>query len=123
MNYPFREETYQIIGAAQEVHTELGSGFLEVVYQDALEIEFKHRSIPYKREYSLPIFYKEIKLNRNYSLDFLCYDKIIIETKAVKVLTEEFYSQIMHYLKATRLKLGLIINFGEPSLRVKRIIV
>ena len=123
MDYIYKDETYKIIGAAQEVHKELGSGFLEVVYQDALEIEFKKRSIPYHREFTLPIHYKEIKLNRNYSADFLCFDKIIIETKAVKLIVEEFYAQTMHYLKATKFKLGLIINFGEPSLKVKRIIL
>lgn len=123
MDYLFREETYQIIGAAQEVHRELGSGFLEVVYQDALEIEFQRRGIPYQREHQLPIFYKDVKLNRTYSADFLCYNKIIVETKAVKSLVEDFYAQIMHYLTATKLRLGLLINFGEPSLKVKRVIV
>ena len=122
MNYLFKEETYEIIGSAQDVHKELGSGFLEVVYQDALEIEFQRRNIIYRREYPLPIFYRDIRLKRNYSADFLCYDKIIVETKAVKSLTSDFYAQIMHYLKATRLKLGLLINFGESSLKVKRVI-
>ena len=123
MDYIYKEETYKIIGAAQEVHKELGSGFLEVVYQDALEIEFKNRNIPFHREISLPIRYKNIKLNRNYCADFLCFDKIIIETKAVKNIIDEFYAQTMHYLKATELKLGLIINFGETSLKIKRIIL
>lgn len=122
MNYLFKEETFQIIGAAQEVHRELGPGFLEVVYQDALEIEFQLRGILYHREYQLPIYYKETKLNRNYSADFLCFDSIILETKAVKSLNTEFYAQAMHYLKATKLKLALLINFGELSLKVKRII-
>jgi len=123
MNYIFKDETYNIIGAAQEVHKELGSGFLEVVYQDALEIELNKNNVPYKREYALPIYYKNIKMNRVYHCDFLCYDKIIVETKSVNTLAKEFYAQVMHYLKATNLKLGLIINFGEPSLKVKRIIL
>jgi len=122
MSYLFEDETYKIIGAAQEVHKELGSGFLEIVYQDALQIEFHRRDIPHQREFPLPIFYKDVKLNRVYSADFLCFEKIIVETKAVKTLTEDFYAQIMNYLKATKLKLGLLINFGEPSLRIKRII-
>jgi GxxExxY protein len=123
MDYIYKEETYKIIGAAQEIHKELGSGFLEVVYQDALEIEFRKRSITYQRESPLSIYYKNVKLSRVYNADFICYDKIIIETKAVKLIVEEFYAQTMHYLKATKFKLGLIINFGEPSLKVKRIIL
>lgn len=123
MDYLFRGETYAIIGAAQEVHRELGPGFLEVVYQDALEIEFQRRGIPYQREYQLPIFYKDVKLNRTYSADFLCFGKIIVETKAVRSLVEDFHAQLTHYLTATRLRLGLLINFGESSLKVKRVIV
>ncbi len=123
MDYIYKEDTYKIIGAAQEVHKELGSGFLEVVYQDALEIEFNNNKIPYKREYALPIYYKNIKMNRVYHSDFLCYNKIIVETKSVNKIVDESYAQVMHYLKATKFKLGLIINFGEPSLKVKRIIL
>jgi GxxExxY protein len=123
MDYLFKEETYKIIGAAQEVHKELGAGFLEFVYQDAFEIELKMRNIPCKREYPLYVFYKDIKLDRTYSADFLCYDKIIIEIKAVKNLIDEFYAQTIHYLKATKIRLALLINFGEPSLNVKRIIL
>lgn len=122
MKFLFNEETFKIIGAAQEVHKELGPGFLEVVYQDALEIEFQERGIPYHREYQLPIYYKQTKLNRNYSADFLCFEKVIVETKAVKNLNNEFYAQAMHYLRATKLRLALLINFGEMSLKVKRII-
>ena len=123
MAYLFEKECYRIIGAAQEVHKELGSGFLEVVYQDALEIEFQIRKIPYKREYPLAIHYKENRLKRNYHADFLCFEKVIVEIKATKSLTEEFYAQTIHYLKATKIRLALLINFGEPSLKVKRIIL
>jgi GxxExxY protein len=123
MDYIYKDETYSIIGAAQEVHKELGSGFLEVVYQDAFEIELTNKNIPYKREFALPIYYKNIKMNRLYRVDFLCFDKIIVEIKSVNNIVEEFYAQVMHYLKATKLKLGLIINFGETSLKVKRIIL
>ena len=123
MSYLFEKETYEIIGAAQEVHRELGPGFLEIVYQDALEIEFKRRNIPYQRECELSIFYKEIKLKRTFHADYVCYEKIIVETKAVRAVTPDFYAQSMHYLKATKLRLALLINFGEPSLKVKRIIL
>jgi GxxExxY protein len=123
MKYLFEDETYQIIGAAQEVHKELGSGFLEVIYQDALEIEFQNRSIDFKREYPLPVYYKDKKLSRTFYIDFLCFDKIVIETKATKNLVDEFYAQVIHYLKATQFKLGLLINFGETGLKVKRIIL
>ena len=98
MNYLYEDETYKIIGAAQEVHKELGSGFLEMVYQDALEIEFKNRKIPYHREYPILIHYKETKLDRVYRSDFFCFVKIVVEIKAIKSLTDEFYGQTMHYL-------------------------
>ncbi len=122
MGFLFEEETYKVIGAAQKVHQELGTGFLEIVYQDALEIEFQRRSIPYKREYLMAIYYIDVKLNRTFNTDFLRLEKIIIETKATKSLTEGFYAQTFNYLKATKLRLALLINFGEPQLKVKRII-
>ncbi len=122
MKYLFKDETYKIIGAAQDVHKELGPGFLEKVYQEAMEIELKTRNIPYFREYPIPIYFKEKKLNCNYRSDFYCYEKIVVELKAVKELNNDFYAQTMHYLKATKQQLGLLINFGEKSLNVKRII-
>jgi len=123
MEYLYKDQTHQIIGAAQEVHKELGSGFVEIIYQDALEIEFQNRNIVFKKECPLSIYYKEKKLNRTFYIDFLCFDKIIVETKATKNLIDEFYSQVIHYLKATQFKLGLLINFGQSSLNVKRIIL
>ena len=122
MSLLFEEETYQIIGAAQEVHKELGPGFLEIVYHDALEIEFRRGNMPYKREFPISIYYKNEKLNRTYYADFFCFDKIIVEVKAVKNTTDVDFAQVLHYLKATRQRLGLLINFGDPSLKVKRII-
>jgi GxxExxY protein len=122
MSLLFENETYQIIGAAQEVHKELGAGFLEVVYHDALEIEFRGAEVPFKREFPISIYYKNQKLNRIYYSDFFCYDKIIVEVKATKNLTDIDYAQVLHYLKATKQRLGLLLNFGEPSLKVKRII-
>ena len=122
MSLLFEKETYKIIGLTQDVHNELGSGFLEVVYHDALEIEFKRSKVPYKREFPISIYYKNEKLNRTYYADFYCYDKIIVEIKATKNITDIDYAQILHYLKATNKRLGLLINFGESSLKVKRII-
>ena len=122
MSLLFKKETYKIIGLAQDVHSELGSGFLEVVYHDALEIEFKRSKVPYKTEFPISIYYKNEKLKRTYYADFYCYDKIIVEIKATKNITDVDYAQTLHYLKATNKRLGLLINFGELSLKVKRII-
>jgi len=122
MDYLYSDETYQIIGAAQEVHRILGPGFLEIIYKDALEIEFKLRKLPYQREHPLEIFYKTIKLNREYQVDFFCFDKIVLEVKAKRKLTEDFYAQTLNYLVASKSRLALLINFGEPTLKLKRII-
>ena len=119
----YKEEVYQIIGAAMEVHRELGPGFLEAVYQEALELEFQEQFIPYEREKPLTIFYKGTKLNRTYSSDFLCYDKIIVELKALSQLNGDHESQLINYLKATKLRLGILINFGAKSLEYKRMIL
>jgi len=105
-----------------EVHNELGYGFLEGVYQQALEYEFTLRHIPAVREVGLPVFYKGMRLDKSYYADFICYDKIIVELKAVSGLTNEHMSQIMNYLKATEMKLGLLINFGTSKMQYKRII-
>ena len=122
MSYLYEEETYKILGACFEVHKTLGHGFLEAVYQEALEMEFQLRNIPYQREKMLYINYKGRQLKKHYVADFVCYDKIIIETKAISDLTSKDESQILNYLKVTNFKLGLLINFGKPSLQKKRII-
>lgn len=117
-------QTYAIIGAAMEVHRELGPGFLEKVYQEALGLEFGLRAIPYEREVDLPTHYKSMKLNAMYRADFLCYDDgVIVETKAIKTLTEIDEAQIIHYLKVTRKHVGLLLNFGSKSLQYKRYVV
>lgn len=103
-----------------EVHRILGQGFTEYVYQDALEIEMQKRGIPFEREKHITIEYKGQLLKHEYYADFLCYDGIIVELKAVSSLTDDHRGQILHYLKATGLKLGLLINFGERSLKVER---
>jgi GxxExxY protein len=105
-----------------EVHKILGAGFLEAVYQEALEKEFLLRNIPFEREKLLKICYKGQELSKHYAADFVCYDHIIVETKALSSLTNEYLSQIINYLKATKNEIGLLINFGQESLEYKRVI-
>ena len=120
--YLYESETYAIIGCAMEVHRHLGCGFLEPVYQEALEIEFQNRGIPFCREKVLEIQYKGSPLQKKYVADFVCFDKIIVELKALSVLSSEHYAQVLNYLKATGYRLGLLINFGAASLEYKRVI-
>lgn len=115
-------ETYAIIGAAMEVHRELGPGFLEAVYQDALDVEFRLRSIPNEREIKLPLFYKGELLETFYRADFRCFGRIMIELKAASQLTGVDEGQLLNYLKATRLRRGLLFNFGRSSLEVRRLV-
>ncbi len=119
----FWEECYKIIGACLEVHKELGCGFLEAVYQEALEIEFKIREIPYEREKELPIIYKGTELKKKFYSDFVCFNKIIVEIKACSGLIEEHMSQVLNYLNATKHQLGPLFNFGERSLKYKRVVL
>lgn len=118
----YKEETYNIRGAIFAVHHELGNGFLERVYQDALELEFQERGIPYEREKNIKIMYKGKYLGEPYRADFVCYDKIIIELKAVEKLQGIHRSQVVNYLKATGMKLGLLVNFGEEFVNIERIV-
>ncbi len=113
-------ETYSLIGAAMAVHRELGRGFLESVYHEALEIEFNAKKIPYKREVEIPVFYRGQKLNKNFRADFICFDSIILELKAISKLTSKEEGQIINYLNASKLDRGLIINFGSASLEFQR---
>ena len=122
MNLIFKEESFAIIGAAMEVHNELGNGFLEAVYQEALAIEFKKRGIPFKQEVKLDINYKGHPLEKYYQADFICYNKIIVEIKAITELTGINKSQVINYLKATQLKLGILINFGQEGLKYERLV-
>ncbi|NOT00574.1 MAG: GxxExxY protein [Phycisphaerales bacterium] len=116
----FREEVYQIVGAAMEVCNQLGCGFLEAVYQEALEMELDERRIPHAPQKRIEISYKGRVLKKEYIADFLCYDRIVIEIKAIKTITGIEEAQILNYLKATNLPLELIVNFGAPQLEWKR---
>ena len=111
----YKEEGYKIIGAAFKVYNTLGHGFLEAVYQEALEIEFQRQKIPYSREKELKITYDGIDLQQTYRADFVCYDKIIVELKAVSELDDAHRAQVYNYLHATGMKLGILLNFGNSD--------
>ena len=119
----YKSEVFRIIGIAMEVHNELGPGFLEAIYQEAMELEFKHQNIPYEREKPLNVYYKGSLLDKKYISDFICYDKLVIELKALSELNSEHESQLINYLKATKLRVGILINFGAQSLEYKRMIL
>ncbi len=112
--------TYAIIGAAMAVHQELGRGFLEAVYQEALMREMNASAIPFLREVDLPIFYKGSPLTTHYRADFVCYSSVIVELKALTCLGGIERSQIINYLKATNYEVGLLLNFGADSLEYER---
>jgi GxxExxY protein len=116
-------QTYAIIGACMAVHTELGHGFLEAVYQEALAIEFTRCGIPFVREKQLLIWYRGNRLTTQYDADFFCYDSIVVELKAVSALAPGHQAQIIHYLKATGCERGLLVNFGAPRLEYKRLVL
>ena len=117
-----KDESYKIIGACMEVHKVLGMGFKEIIYQDSLAIEFASREIPYVREKSYKVTYKGVLLPRKYYVDFLVYDSIILELKARPLIINPFVYQTINYLKASGIKLGIIVNFGEKSLTYKRVV-
>jgi len=121
--FPLKEETHTIIGICMEVHRLLGKGLLEIVYKDAIEYEFKQKSIIYEREKEYGVMYKNIILSHKFYSDFVVYNSVILEVKAQKSLADEHYSQIHNYLKISNCKVGLVVNFGEPSLKFKRIIL
>jgi GxxExxY protein len=115
-------ETFAIIGAAMEVHRELGHGFLEAVYQTAPALEFTERGIPFRAEVELPVYYKGKRLACGYRADFVCYEDVLVETKAISALTSADHAQLINYLKATRHRRGLLFNFGAPSLETNRLV-
>ena len=119
----YKSEVYEIVGLCMEIHNYLGHGFLEIVYKDALEIEFKENLLIYEREKEFAIRYKQNILKRKFYSDFYVMDKIIVEVKSSKEgLSNEYASQSLNYLKASNCKLGLIVNFGKSSLEYKRLI-
>lgn len=120
----FRGESYAIQGAIFEVYREMGCGFLEAVYQECLEREFRQRNIPFKSQVELLLTYKGETLNQTYRPDFICYDAIILELKAVKEIAPIDRAQMINYLKVSKLRLGLLINFGHhPKVAIERIIL
>ena len=117
----YEEETGKIIKACMNVFNELGNVFLEAVYQEALALEFGLMKIPYKKEAKIEIFYKGNKLNKEYYADFICYDKIIVELKCVSKLVNANKAQVINYLHGTHFAVGLLVNFGESSLKWERL--
>lgn len=116
-----KDEVYAIAGAAMEVYYQLGSGFLEPVYQESMQLELAHRRIPFRAQSALELFYKDIKLEKKYFPDFVCYEEIIVELKVLDRLTNIEVAQLMNYLKITKMPVGLLVNFGAfPKLEWKR---
>ena len=119
----FKDESYKIIGTCFEVYREKGCGFLEPVYQECLEIELRLQGVPFMPRTPLPLEYKGAPLQCKYQPDFTCYEKIIVELKAVKELADEHRAQVQNYLKATGFQLGLLVNFGHyPKVEIERIV-
>lgn len=123
MDFVLKEETYEIIGLCMEVHNQLGTGFLEIVYKDALEYEFKKASLFYKREQEYCVNYKGIILPHKFYADFVVFDSVILEIKSVRSTANEHIAQAINYLKISKNKVALVVNFGEASLNYKRLIV
>jgi GxxExxY protein len=119
----YKEESYRIIGKCFEVYNNLGAGFLEIVYKDALEYEFIRANIPFSRETRYDVNYKDIILPHKFQADFVVYGKIILEVKAISGIADEFIAQALNYLKVSHNKLALIVNFGELKLNYKRIVL
>lgn len=120
----YKDEVYSIVGAAMEVHTILGTGFLEPVYQEAMEIECASRRIPFVSQQILQVHYKQHILKKEYIADMVCFEKIVVEFKALDNLTGRESSQVINYLKATGYKVGVLINFGsDTKLEWKRFVV
>jgi GxxExxY protein len=121
-NYPFKKECFDIIGCCMEVHNELGPGFLEAVYQEALEIVMREKEIPHQREKVLDITFRGRTLSKKYVADFICFEEVIVELKAADALTGHDLAQVLNYLKATGKKIGLLVNFGGARLEYRRVI-
>ncbi|HNL85080.1 MAG TPA: GxxExxY protein [Chitinophagales bacterium] len=122
-NFPLKDETYQIIGTCMEVHNQLGAGFLEIVYKDALEYEFRNTGILFEREKEYAVNYKGIILPHKFYADFVVFDKVILEVKGIKAIADEHVAQAINYLKVSDNRIALIVNFGELKLSYKRLIL
>lgn len=121
--YPFQKETYELIGLAMDVHRYLGRGFSEIVYKDALQEEFKRKKIGFEREKKYEIEYRGIILPHHFFADFVIENKVILEVKAQAGIHEQAAPQVINYLAASKLSVGLILNFGESSLKYKRVVL
>lgn len=121
VNQPERDpRSREVIGAAMAVHRQLGSGFLEGVYQEALEIELLERGVPFAREVELPVYYRGRQLKQKYRADFVCYENVLVELKALTRLSGTEESQVINYMKVGAFPVGLLTNFGERSLKFRR---
>lgn len=124
MTLKYKEESFQIRGAVYEVCREMGCGFLEAVYQECMQRELSQQTIPFEAQLDLRLEYKGNRLNQLYRPDFICFEKIIVELKAVRELSNEHRAQVHNYLKATGYKLGLLVNFGHyPKAEIERIVL
>lgn len=117
-----KDESYKIIGLCMEIHRALGAGFKEIVYKDALELEFRTNNIPYRRERKFIIEYKGQVLPHSYTADFIVFDSIILEVKATSIIINRFVKQTINYLKVSNLQLGIIANFGQNSFTSQRVV-
>ena len=123
-DFLYKDEAFLIQGAIFEVYRTLGCGFLEAVYQKALEVELAQRNIPFVSQAEIEVEYKGVKLDQTYRADLICYDKIILELKAVQNLLPEHEAQLQNYLRATKMRVGLLVNFGHyPKVEIKRIAI
>jgi GxxExxY protein len=122
-NFYLKEETYEIIGLCMEVHKILGKGFNEIIYKEALQYEFIKKKIPFEREKEYIVEYKDIILSKRYFADFVVFDEIILEIKAISQLTSSDIGQTINYLACSKNNIGLVINFGEDSLKYRRVVL
>jgi GxxExxY protein len=118
----YKDEAYELTGICMEVHNELGSGLLEIIYKEAIEWELDGRIIQYEREKDYPVYYKKHLLRKKFNADFVVFDKIILEVKSKESISNEDIAQTINYLKLSRCRLGLIVNFGRSKLEIKRLV-